>query len=427
MVSIKTKYIILIWIIILILFVFYCIIRLKYLKEKYDNTTINNFPNSPNSPNAKFPIINYINNIEKQNKITNVSNPPQCKTLYDDNLKVQTLGYSNCESAYSDYITKGFDVNNKFGQKQSLSDICPIATKSLLYTQCMTALLNKFTSSANMVDNITTDMTTSINQRLQNRSSILNNIQNQLNPLIFNKDQNDFNNYMKSNNSLAKYKDDTIGLVNNYYQDRYKGGLGIIQKEGFVASTSVYVMDPAIEKLFFGNYIPITGQFLALGDLTLSLGYDDLLDTNPIPTQTETLSQTETPSQTENSSPSQTETPSQTQSQSSKLNQIKNIILTISSISNNLNVIYNIVTINNYKTIPNAIKLIISSQNISKTNYNPGNSQTIMQLLFTLGITSPTQLIITYEEFTSTENKLHKTYKLINDNLDTILVLNKVL
>ena len=404
MINIKTKYIILIWIIILILFVFYCIFRLKYLKEKYDNTTINNTILN-NSPNATYPIINYINTIEKQNNITDVTNPPQCKTLYDDNLKVQTLGYSNCESAYSDYITKGFDVNNKFGQKQSLADICPIATKSTLYTQCLKSLLNKFTSNANMVDGITTDMTTSINQRLQNRSGILSNIQNQLNPLIFNKDQNDFNNYMKSNNSVAKYKNDTIGLVNNYYQDRYKGGVGKTISEGFVASTSVYVMDPDIEKLFFGNYIPITGQFIAFGDLTFTLGYDKLISSSLNPSIT----------------------------QSSQLNQINNIILTISSINNNLNVIYNIVTLDNYKAMPNAIKLIISTQNVIKTTNNSNsnsdnisNSQTIMQLLSTLGIRAPTQLILTYEEFTSTENILHKTYNLINDNLDTILVLNKI-
>ena len=49
-------------IIILILFVFYCIFRLKYLKEKYDNTTINNTILN-NKPNATYPIINYINTI----------------------------------------------------------------------------------------------------------------------------------------------------------------------------------------------------------------------------------------------------------------------------------------------------------------------------------------------------------------------------
>ena len=40
MISIQTKYIILFWIIILILFTFYCVIRLGYLREKYDNVLL---------------------------------------------------------------------------------------------------------------------------------------------------------------------------------------------------------------------------------------------------------------------------------------------------------------------------------------------------------------------------------------------------
>jgi len=406
MFSDKTKYIILIWIILLILFIFYCIFRLKYLKEKYDNTI---------SPT--YPIINYINDIGQKNKITDVTNPPQCKNLYDDNIKVQSLGYSNCESAYADYLAKGFDINNKFGNDKSLADMCPIATKSALYTQCLTSLLNKFTNGANMVDGITSDMNNSINKRLQDRTSILDNVQNQMNPLIFNKDQNDFNNYMQSSGSVAKYKEDVIGLVNNYYQDRYRGGLGYTggntTTEGFIASTSVYIVDPAIENLFFGKYQPISGQFLAFGDLTISLAYDTSISTNSfLPTQNSNLNSNL------NSNP--------TLESSSKLNQIKNIILTITSNSNKLNIAYNIVNIDNYKAVPNAIKMIISTQNITRNSNDAGDSQTILQLLSTLGITAPTQLIMTYDEFTSTENIVHKTYKLVNDNLDTILVLNKL-
>ena len=70
--------------------------------------------------------------------------------------------------------------------------------------------------------------------------------------------------------------------------------------------------------------------------------------------------------------------------------------------------------------------MIKTTNNSNSNSDNISNSQTIMQLLSTLGIRAPTQLILTYEEFTSNENILHKTYKLINDNLDTILVLNKI-
>jgi hypothetical protein len=43
-----------------------------------------------------------------------------------------------------------------------------------------------------------------------------------------------------------------------------------------------------------------------------------------------------------------------------------------------------------------------------------------------LGINSPSTLIMVFEEYTSTENIKHKSFKLVNDNLDTILVLEKL-
>ena len=104
----------------------------------------------------------------------------------------------------------------------------------------------------------------------------------------------------------------------------------------------------------------------------------------------------------------------------------KNIIISISSKSNGLDIIYNIASINNFKAMPNAIKLSLKSKNVMNNLINSHNSQTIQQLLSTLGLVAPTQLVLTYDEFTSTENILHKTYKLSNDNLDTILILNKI-
>jgi hypothetical protein len=397
MVSVKTKYLILFWIIILILFTFYCIFRLNYLHEKYGNTPID-----PPIPKNTADIISYINNIEKNNKITDVKYPPECQNIYDDDIAVQSLGYNNCENAYSDYLAKGFDINNKYGKSKSLADICPISTKSTLYSQCLTNLLKKFTDNANMVENITVDMTTSINKRLQDRSSILDNIQNQMTTLISNKDQNDFNKYLTVNNSAVKYKEDVLGLVNNYYTNKY---------EGFVSSVSVNVIEPAIEKLFFGTYKPINGQFLVFTDLTLSLEYD-------LASQS---SQSFQSPQTTKSISSQL-----TSSESIQVVQPKNIIMTISSKSNGLDIVYNISKINNYKAMPNAIKLSVTSKTVANNLINSSNSQTIQQLLSSLGILAPTQLILTYEEFTSTEKILHKTYKLVNDNLDTILVMNRI-
>ena len=384
MITNKTKYLILFWIIVLILFTFYCVIRLNYLREKYGDTP------TPTA-NSTTNVINYINNIQKQNKISDLSNPPECKNLYDDNIKVQSLGYSNCQNAYADYLEKQMDVNNSFGQPKSLAEICPISSKSKLYNQCLTSLLKKFTDNANMLDTINQDMTTSINKRLQDRNGILNNIENQSSSLINNKSQTDFSKYLKVNNYNATYKDDVLGLVNNYYKNRY---------ETFVSGSGL-VIDPDIEKLFFGSYKPINGQYLVFNDITITLGYD--LKDNDMSMQSEQVPQ-----------PTQTTQPP------------KNIIMSISSKSNGLDIIYNIASINNFKAMPNAIKLSIKNKNVINNLINSHNSQTIQQLLSTLGLVAPTQLVLTYDEFTSTENILHKTYKLSNDNLDTILILNKI-
>ena len=79
--SIDNKHIILVWIIGLILFTFYCIFRISYIREKYDDITITTKPNT---------IIDYINTIQNQNELTDM---PGCSNIVDDNIKVQELGY----------------------------------------------------------------------------------------------------------------------------------------------------------------------------------------------------------------------------------------------------------------------------------------------------------------------------------------------
>jgi len=403
MISINTKYLILIWIIALILFTFYCIFRLKYIKEKYDALSSIYSLTQTTIPN----VYTYINNIQNSNDITSIQG---CQTIYDDNIAVNSLGYNRCETAYFDYLQKNLDVNNTYGQPNSLADICPVSCKTPKYNQCMQQLLNKFTYNANMVDNITSKMTNSIDSRLQYRNSALNNIQNAMNPLIYNKEQTDFHNNMLVNGTVAKYPSDVIGLVNNYYQDKYQsvsngGGVSIgesknafnnINIEGFESMPiSKYIVDPELETMFFGKYRPISGgQFLAFNDLIITLGYD---------------------------SQSQTQTQAEKQMQS-KTNST-NLIITIESNSNNLKFIYTISNLINYNGLSNVIKIIISSQTIVS---QPLNSNILQTLLTTLGITTPTQLIISCDEFTSTENIKHKTYKISNDNLDTILVLEKL-
>ena len=394
MINIKTKYLILIWIIILILFTFYCIFRLYYLKEKYDTVSLLNLPSSQLSgsqqssslsQNTSPNIITYINNIETtNNKIIDV---PGCENVYDDNIAVQKLGYNSCSNAYADYLEKTLDVNKKYGKTNSLAEICPVSAKTPKYSQCLKTLLQKYTNTANIVDNISKDMENSINSRIQYRISALDDIQNEINPLILNKDQNDFKQYMILNGQVAKYSEDTIGLVDNYYQKKYSEGF--VGSSGSAGSVLTYIVDPAVKSKFFGSYSPINGQYIAFNDLVVSLEYD---------------------------------TSTNKKTNKSQVNQVQPIILTISSKSNNLSIVYNIVKIDNYKAMKNAIIMTLSSQDIINQQ---ADYQTIQQLLTVLGITAPTQLVMVYDEFTSSENIIHKSYKLSNINLDTIMVLNK--
>ena len=237
--NISNEYIILIWIIGLILFTFYCVFRLKYISDKINNdkhinNNLNNNNNNKkdNNLNEKYEnipyltkpsnIISYINNIQSEDKITDV---PGCENVYDDNYKVKGLGYKNCNSAYSDYLKNNYDATIKYDGINSLENVCPVSSKSAKYSECLKTLLNKFTNNAAILENINNDMTDSINKRLENRNSSLYNKKLALNSFINSKEQTDFNNTMLMNNQIPKYDDDKLRLVDNYYQDRYRFGI----------------------------------------------------------------------------------------------------------------------------------------------------------------------------------------------------------
>ena len=435
---IDKQYIILFWIIALILFTFYCIFRIKYIGDINKTHKTNEKYADINIPITTHPsnIISYINNIQTQNKITDI---PVCKDVYDDNYKVQELGYNTCNSAYTDYLQKNLDMNNKYGRDKSLADICPVSTKSQQYSICLQSLLNKYTDNINILGNINLDMNSSINKRLETRSGSLDNIQLSMNSFIYNKTQNDFNNNMLMNNQIPKYPDDILGLVDNYYQDRYKGGI-----ENFTSSVDKFtnIIDSNIEKTYFGKYKPVNGQFLAINDLIISIEYDSLNEANElinISPQT-TSPQTKSSSniiapQTASSSNTSSSNTSSSNTSSSNYNEIlynaspfKNItnnsrpvLFTLSN--NDLYIIYTVVNIDFYKLKKNAIKLILTDKRvINQTNEN----NLIEPLLSILGINSPSTLIMVMDTFTSTENIKHTTFKLLNDNLDTILVLDKL-
>jgi hypothetical protein len=254
-------------------------------------------------------------------------------------------------------------------------------------------------------------MNSSINKRLETRNGSLDNIQLSMNSFIYNKEQNDFNNNMLMNNQIPKYQDDILGLVDNYYQDRYKGGI-----ENFTSSIDKFtnIVDSNIEKTYFGKFKPINGQFLAINDLIFSIEYDSLTEANDL---TKTISPSNILSVSSNTESSNAE--------SLDIDISKNTRPVLFTIRNNddLYIIYKVVRIEFYKFTKNSIKLIlIDKRVINQTNEN----NLIEPLLSVLGINSPSTLIMVFDEFTSTENTKHNTFKLVNDNLDTILVLEKL-
>lgn len=372
------KHVLLFCIIALVLFTFYCIIRLHYLKQKFSNISV--IPRT-----TKYNVISYINDIQAKNKLTDM---PGCSSLYDDDIAVRDIGYNNCQTAYSDYLKNNYDVNNNYGLNKSLIDICPVTCKSDKYVSCVKLLLNKFTDNANILNGVTADVNTSINTRLNDRNKLLNDVQVSMAPFMYSKDQNDFNINMLINDQVAKYPSEILGLVNNYYQDRYQSG----NVESFIDNISVskYIVDPVLEKTFLGTYKALKGQFLSLDDLTITIGHDT---SSTQPTKNSTT-----------------------------IGKHSEFLLTVSN-SNNLTLTYNIDKLDNYKTMKSAIQMVLSNMTIVS---QPKNTDNVQQLLSILGVTTPTSLIMVNDQFTSSEGVLHKNFKLLNDNLDTILVLQKV-
>jgi len=503
------NYIIFFWIICLILFTFYCVFRLKYLsdtsyknrdtirhkQEQYEDVPLNTPTLTAytgdvivtRDPITTEPIvavtqandfITYIENIQAKDKISDMLN---CDTLYDDNLKVKELGYKTCGDAYADYLDKNYDVNNKYGNPYTLTEICPIASKSDEYQECLQLLLTKFTDSVQLLDGVNTDMTTSINSRLNLRTDDLYKIQASINPFIYNKVQNDFKNDMLTKNQIAYRTDDKLNLVNKYYQNRYQ--LGIETFTNYNKNTNINtntntntntvepftnIILPDIETLFFGKYKTVRGQFENLSDLVFTIEYDDSDDNiffnmdydmntdmdnvmnknkptnmNTNSTQPSTMTQTTKASSlsqpTTASSLSQPTTasslsqPTSAQSKSAQptsLSQLsplsvipetRPVIFTLRN--NDIYIKYSVTTINFYKLNEKTIKLILSNKNIVH-QVSPTNI--VEPLLTHLGLYSPSSIILTFDTYTSTEKVKHDTYRLVNDNLDTILVLYKI-
>lgn len=486
---INKHYIVFIWIILLIIFTFYCIFRIKYIREKYIDVmektqqsvvliTKQSFDKStPSASAVQLPtttessefleptespittqsqdIFTYINNLQTYNNITDI---PNCENMYDDNYGVQDLGYNNCSSAYADYLDKNLDINNKYGKNNSLATMCPASSRTPKYNKCSEILLTKFADNNTILNNINKDMTSSLNKRIDARSSILTGTQIDTKSFISDKNQIDFNNDMLVNGNIPNYPDERLSLIDNYYQDKYSGNI----------ETFTNLVDPYIENNFFGKFRAVNGQFIAFTDLIFTISYDTLNDTsrsrNPSnesnlskeseigdiskisnlfgsqpnnpnnPTKPSILtslasSPTNVPSTTKVSSttkvPTTTTTSEPTNISPSLVPAInvttKPLLFSISN--NDLYITYDVVNIDFYKNSKKAIKLILNNKNILVQTASPNTTE---QLLSILGLNTTSQLIFVVTSFVSTEGVKHTTYKLVNDNLDTIIVLNKI-
>jgi hypothetical protein len=373
-----------------------------------NSTSTNRFDNI-NQPPPQIPpnattqnLVDYITTEQSKDKIVDI---PGCQNVYDDNIAVRSLGYNNCSSAYADYYNRNLDINSKYGNVKTLAEICPVSTKSDAYMNCMQQLLNKFNTNANILDKVNMDMTSVLNKRLSERSDILNNVEIAMNPYLFGKEQVSFRNNMTIGEPINPTPDQVLENVNNYYESKYGFSKSIFSNvpthspisiskpmEHFVSDLKIHNIDPYIETVFFGAYTPIKGQFMAFNNLTIILNYD--------------LSNEDA----DESSNTSTKTS-------------KKVLLTIVDNNTNAQIIYRVININFYLQYKNVIKIDLFDQTINSSQ--PSDTQSLQQLLKTLGITVPNRLIMSVDEFTSTENITRKTYKLMNSSNDTIMIMEK--
>ena len=423
-INIPTKYIILFWIIALILFTFYCIFRLWYLgppargMDKFDDSGAS-ITTNPN-------IIQYADNLLAKDKITDV---PACANTFDDNYGVRALGYRSCNDAYADYIVKGLDTSNNYGATKSVDDYCPVTTKSPQYMQCMKTLLEKYNSGANILQGVTNDMTVLVNKRLQDRSNVINDIQLDVAPYTNSKQIQDFELNTGLLGTANKTSDDKLYSASQYFQNKYGSSVSVFSnvpshpsnnsknsrnstmvdtmKNGFTGiiegfTTVSITVEPYIVSNFFGNYSPVKGQYIAFDNLDVSLNFIDNTETTP----------TE-PNATEESSQQGGQGPSN----------IGKVSLMISDVNTNGQIIYDISYVDYYENEKNVIVLNIAGQTVNVVN--AGDDQTLQQLLVLLGISSPTKLVIMLEQNISDTGVKRWTYKLMNLNMDTIMVMKK--
>ena len=421
-ITIPTKYIILFWIIALILFTFYCLFRLWYLGapariDKFNDSILaiptgNVNPINPNATNINA--IQYADNLLAKDQITDV---PACVNTFDDNYGVRALGYRSCNDALADYIVKGLDTSNTYGAPKSVADYCPVTTKSPQYMQCMASLLEKYNTGANMLQGVSNDMSALVNKRLEARSNVLNNIQLEVAPYIGSNQIKDFELNTGLLGTANQTSDDKLYSASRYFQNKYGSKVSVFANispslssnssntsnssnpviEGFANTSIDITVEPYIIKNFFGEFSPVKGQYLAFDNLQVSL---DFIKDNTTTTE-------DTSSTTGDEEPSN----------------VGKVSLVLLDVNTKGQVIYNISNIDYYEKKKNAIVLDIRGQTLN--TINPGDNQSLQQLMVLLGITIPTKLVIMLEKTVSDAGVARWTYKLMNLNMDTVMVMKK--
>ena len=404
-----------VWLVLLTVFTLWCIYNLyKNYKlpdlRKFENIPPSN-PTNTASPTSQT-IISYLDDLKARSKITDVKG---CENVYDDNVRVRELGYNSCGNAYADYLNNNLDPEQKYGNAKSLSEVCPVSTKSEQYMDCMMKLITKFDTNSNILENVNGEMTNIINSRLINRSSVLNNIGIDMNAYLNSDIQREFNNMqLLRDNNLNATLDEQLKNANVFYSDRSGISVNVFKDipanipsssiqvkntiESFENNLTVIDVDPYIKDVFFGDYKAVPGQYLAFNNLLVTLDY-------------EKTNQPNQPNQDDNQTMNKKESP-------------KKIILKILDLNNDANVVYTVNNINTVEGKRNMIQLTLFDEKVI-TN-TQGDSKTMFQLLQLLGVNKSNRIRIEADEFTSTEKIVHKTYKIMDYYNNTIMIMNKV-
>lgn len=481
---IKTKYLILCWILVLIVFTFFCIYRIPlYIKNNKKKQSIyNNFYNitvasalapaqsSPLIPSSALApetsqsqeqeltqeqeqspevlktipletnIIQYIDNIAKNDKIIDI---PQCENVYDDNVAVRSIGYNNCKTANADYFTRNLDSKKKYGYNKSLSDLCPVSTNSDKYVNCMQKILTKFNTNANIVNKINNDMTGIINDRIRHRDTILDNIETTINPDIYSKEQQDFNINMILGEPKNLSVDQIAEHAITYYNYKYGNSKSIFTNINNNTNTSVNTISAAQS---INNVLQYNKQLLQYNKQLLHEKFTTNIDIYTIDPYIKTMFfgfympikgqylvfnnvSVSLTYEIENQQMQQ-ENQATYVSSDNNTQQVYKVFLTIIDNNTKVKIIYSVINIDYYLHYKNIIKIDILNKVISNTDKDTdkdtlNDSNALQQLLITLGIITPCTLLMSISEFTSSEHITRQTYKLLNLYLNTIMSLEK--